>query len=75
MLMGYDPSEHIGSPLITTNPQVTFAYTKHLWSSGQTTYAYQQLKRFFHDFTQQGNNEDVTQNERRRLLARFVFFY
>lgn len=53
-LMGYDPSEHVGTPLSTIDPLVTFAYCKHLWTSGQKMYAYEQLTRFFNDFYQQG---------------------
>lgn len=35
MLLGMDPSQSPSDPLPTNHPQVTFAYTKHLWCSGQ----------------------------------------
>lgn len=69
MLLGYDPSLYRDRPLPITEPQVTFAYTKHLWMSGQRNYAYQQLSRFLYEYTQQ-MPESSTNEERQRLLAR-----
>lgn len=70
MLLGYDPSLHPDESLPCSQPQVTFAYTKHLWISDQKQHAYDQLSKFFNEYTQNTNNEDVTQDERKRLLAR-----
>lgn len=70
MLLGYDPSQHKENMLPVSQPQVTFAYTKLLWMSGDHQYAYQQLTRFLHQYTHQTNSEDVTSEERQRLLAR-----
>lgn len=69
MLLGYDPSLYPDRPLPTTQPQVTFAYSKHLWMSGQRNYAYQQLSRFLHEYTQQMPDTSASE-ERQRLLAR-----
>lgn len=70
MLMGYDPSLHRDSALMAIDPQINFAYCKHLWASGEKQLAYEQLTRFYIDFYQQEKNDDVTQIERRKLLAR-----
>ncbi|KAK7869671.1 hypothetical protein R5R35_010033 [Gryllus longicercus] len=76
MLMGADPSERPDQPLPTLHPQVTFAYTKHMWMSGQREEAYSQLHRFvqtsLHPQTLQlaGQEEEKQQELRRRLLAR-----
>lgn len=70
MLLGYDPSLNPEQPLPCNQPQVTFAYAKHLWMSGKKQEAYQQLSNFLRDYTQQVNSEDVTHDDRRRLLAR-----
>lgn len=70
MLLGYDPSLHPSDPLPIRQPQVTFAYTKHLWMSGQKMLAYELLSKFFTEYTQQCNNGDVPHEESQRLLAR-----
>lgn len=70
MLLGYDPSLYPDRSLPVTQPQVTFAYTKHLWMSGQRNYAYQQLSRFLHEYTQQMPDTSSSNEERQRLLAR-----
>lgn len=69
MLLGYDPSLYPDRSLPTAEPQVTFAYTKHLWMSGQRSYAYQQLTRFLYEYTEQ-MPDGSTSEERQRLLAR-----
>uniref|UniRef100_A0AAU7B991 Serine/threonine-protein kinase TOR n=1 Tax=Pyrrhocoris apterus TaxID=37000 RepID=A0AAU7B991_PYRAP len=46
MLLGMDPSENPDLPLPISNPQVTYAYTKHLWTSGEKMNAYNQLNVF-----------------------------
>ncbi|PSN34470.1 Serine/threonine-protein kinase mTOR [Blattella germanica] len=40
MLLGMDPSQNAEEPLPAHHPQVTFAYTKHMWMSGQREEAY-----------------------------------
>lgn len=70
MLLGYDPSVHPEDPLPISQPQVTFAYTKHLWMSGQKPLAYDLLSKFFHEYTQQCSTGDVPHDESQRLLAR-----
>lgn len=35
MLLGMDPAKNCDKPIPTTNPQVTFAYLKHMWKSNQ----------------------------------------
>lgn len=71
MLLGYDPSSYADDSLPTSQPEVTYAYTKHLWMSGQRSYAYQQLNRFLCEYTEQiPDNTTTTNEERQRLLAR-----
>lgn len=70
MLLGYDPSLHGSVPLPCSQPQVTFAYTKHLWMSDQKILAYDLLSKFFNEYTQQCNNGEVPPEESQRLLAR-----
>jgi FKBP12-rapamycin complex-associated protein len=40
MLLGMDPSQNPDLPLPAHHPQVTFAYTKHLWMSDRREEAY-----------------------------------
>lgn len=40
MLLGMDPSQNPDQPLPAHHPQVTFAYTKHLWMSDRREEAY-----------------------------------
>ncbi|XP_071445181.1 serine/threonine-protein kinase mTOR [Hetaerina americana] len=77
MLLGVDPSQAgEGVPLPTHHPQVTFAYTKHMWMAGKREEAYSQLHRFvqtsLHPQTIQfiDQADDKQQELRRRLLAR-----
>lgn len=70
MLMGADPSVLPEQPLPYDHPQVTFAYTKHLWMSNQRVLAFKQLHTFVQNFSLQSSNDDVSLDERRRLLAR-----
>ncbi|PNF25178.1 Serine/threonine-protein kinase mTOR, partial [Cryptotermes secundus] len=76
MLLGMDPSQNPDQPLPAHHPQVTFAYTKHLWMSDRREEAYSQLHRFvqssLHPQTLQlmGQDEDKQQELRCRLLAR-----
>lgn len=70
MLLGYDPTVLSEQPLPINQPQVTFAYSKHLWMSGKKQEAYRQLSNFLREYTQQTDSEDVTHDDRRRLLAR-----
>ncbi|XP_018572076.1 serine/threonine-protein kinase Tor [Anoplophora glabripennis] len=69
-LLGYDPEENPHLALPHTCPQVTFAYTKHLWAVDQKHRAYQQLEHFLNDYTQYTPDVDISQEDRQRLLAR-----
>lgn len=69
MLLGFNPEEK-KYQLTCDQPQVTFAYTKHLWMAGNKSIAYKKLEGFLKEYTDQGAHEDVTHEERRRLLAR-----
>lgn len=46
MLLGMDPAKNCDKPIPTTNPQVTFAYLKHMWKSSQKKEAYGKLQHF-----------------------------
>lgn len=70
MLLGYDPSVDHNLPIRCSQPQVTFAYTKHLWQDGNKVLAYNKLAQFLKEYTQEETSEDVTHEERKRLLAR-----
>uniref|UniRef100_A0A224XHF0 Serine/threonine-protein kinase TOR n=1 Tax=Panstrongylus lignarius TaxID=156445 RepID=A0A224XHF0_9HEMI len=76
MLMGIDPSGNPDQALPTTYPQVTFAYTKHLWTSGEKERAFSQLNTFVQVAQQQtvmqlsGPNDFEQQELKRRLMAR-----
>jgi len=39
-LLGIDPSLQPDQPLPSNHPQVTFAYTKHMWMAGQREEAF-----------------------------------
>lgn len=71
MLLGTDPSADSDAPLPTNQPQVTFAYCKHLWMNNEHERAYKQLDRFVNTFSMQNNctSEDI-RDENRRLLSR-----
>jgi len=47
MLLGMDPSENPDQPLPAHHPQVTFAYTKHLWMSDRREEAYKYVPDLF----------------------------
>lgn len=70
MLLDYDPSLHPGTPLPCSQPQVTFAYAKHLWMTDQKSLAFDLLSKFFNEYTQQCNSGEVPHDESQRLLAR-----
>ncbi|XP_046989267.1 serine/threonine-protein kinase mTOR isoform X1 [Schistocerca americana] len=76
MLLGVDPSQNSDQPLPTHHPQVTFAYTKHMWMSGKREEAYNHLKQFVQTWLnpqamQMISPEDQKQQQlHRRLLAR-----
>ena len=44
MLLGMDPAKNSDKPIPTTNPQVTFAYLKHMWKSSQKVTVFIQQK-------------------------------
>lgn len=71
MLLGVDPTENPDAQLPTNQPQVTFAYCKHLWMNNDHEKAYKQLDRFVNTFSIQSNcaSEDM-RDEIRRLLSR-----
>ncbi|KAG8279048.1 hypothetical protein J6590_008066 [Homalodisca vitripennis] len=77
MLLGVDPSLTPNDPLPTNHPQVTFAYTKHLWMAGQKEKAYGQLHEFVQTYLTQPvkqlpalSDDGKNLEMRRRLLAR-----
>lgn len=80
MLLGTDPTANPASSIPTHQPQVTFAYCKHLWMVGETEkgeksdgnqHAFEQLGRFVNTFSLQHSvlGEEI-KDENRRLLAR-----
>ncbi|XP_025831250.1 serine/threonine-protein kinase Tor [Agrilus planipennis] len=69
MLMGYDPSLQPDQPLPCQQPQVTFAFCKHLWMAGKKQEAHRQLSNFLRDYTQLTVSDDLD-DEKKRLLAR-----
>lgn len=81
MLLNTDPSLNPELSIPTHQPQVTFAYCKHLWTQGESDkgdksntgmqHAFDQLSRFVNTFSLQHNvaAEDI-KDENRRLLAR-----
>lgn len=71
MLLGCDPSLAPDQPLPCNQPQVTFAYTEHLWMAGEHERAYKQLDRFLTKFSVQNNcSSEEIKEENRRLLSR-----
>lgn len=71
MLLGTDPSNNPDQPLPVNQPQVTFAYTEHLWMAGEQERAYKQLDRFLNTFSLQNNcSSEEIKEENRRLLSR-----
>lgn len=71
MLLGCDPAQNPDQPLPTNQPQVTFAYTKHLWMAKENERAYKQLDRFLNTFSLQVScaSEEVRE-QNGRLLSR-----
>ncbi|XP_017768823.1 PREDICTED: target of rapamycin [Nicrophorus vespilloides] len=71
MLLGYDPSMHEEIQLPYNQPQVSFAYTKHMWMAGETVLAYKQLETFLKSYYPDNTKGDIVHHEdRQRLLAR-----
>lgn len=70
MLMGINPNLTPDQSLPYAHPQVTFAYTKHMWMAGQKVAAFNQLHNFVQNYTLQPCSDEVTFDERRRLIAR-----
>lgn len=71
MLLGCDPSLNPDQPLPCTQPQVTFAYTEHLWMAGEHELAYKHLDRFLNKFSAQNSfASQEMKEENRRLLSR-----
>lgn len=72
MLLQTDPAAAPPDQILPVHqPQVAFAYTKHMWMVGSEQVAFNQLKSFVHAFSQQNSrsSEDI-RDENRRLLAR-----
>ncbi|XP_055916701.1 serine/threonine-protein kinase Tor [Eupeodes corollae] len=71
MLLGSDPSKNPSDPLPFNQPQVTYAYAKHMAMSDNIQGAYEQLSRFVNTFSAQCSciPEDI-KKEDMRLLAR-----
>lgn len=71
MLLGSDPTTAPDQPLPSNQPQVTFAYTKHLWVAGEQERAYNQLDRFLNTFSLQSSCASEEMKEQNgRLLSR-----
>ena len=76
MLLGSDPSKTPDQPLPTTYPQVTFAYMKYMFRSGQKEEAFQNLQHFVQTTLHQQALQSISpQDEQKRqellkLLAR-----
>ncbi|KAH1016334.1 serine/threonine-protein kinase Tor isoform X2 [Dendroctonus ponderosae] len=69
MLLGYDPELAPDKPLPVSQPQVTFAYCKHLWQVGDKHRAFDQLQTFLNAYVQLEGIESSVE-DRQRLLAR-----
>lgn len=71
MLLQSDPATQPDKLLPVHQPQVSYAYAKHLYMTGDQQTAYNHLKSFVHAFSQQNlrSSEDI-RDENRRLLAR-----
>ncbi|XP_055588723.1 serine/threonine-protein kinase Tor [Uranotaenia lowii] len=70
MLLRYNPSEYPEHPLEYAEPDISFAYAKHLWTAGKRSEAYDQLNRLVGDMSIEGNFDASEKDENRRLLAR-----
>lgn len=73
MLLGVDPSKNPEQDLPFVQPQVTFAYTKHLWMDGKEQHAYEKLKKFVNTFASVASKTShhvLSQDNNCRLLAR-----
>lgn len=70
MLIGYDPEERPDVALPKNQPHVTLAYTKHLWVAQEKQKAYQKLSEFVAEYAQSEAIDDITVDEKKRLLAR-----
>uniref|UniRef100_A0A1B0GIX2 Serine/threonine-protein kinase TOR n=2 Tax=Lutzomyia longipalpis TaxID=7200 RepID=A0A1B0GIX2_LUTLO len=72
MLLHTDPLENPDAPLPINQPQVTFAYIKHMWTVHKKEKAYEQLKWFVNTYSVQNNcaNGEEVPEDNRRLLAR-----
>nr|AEA11029.1 target of rapamycin [Ochlerotatus triseriatus] len=70
MLLRYNPSEYPDHPLEFMQPDISFAYAKHLWAAGDQQKAYNQLNRLVADMGIEGNFDAEEKDENRRLLAR-----
>lgn len=71
MLLQTDPSTGVGQVLPVHQPQVAFAYAKHMWMTGEEVRAYEQLKSFVQAFSQHNSrSSENIRDENRRLLAR-----
>lgn len=75
MLLGCDPSQNPEQDLPSTQPHVTFAYTKHLFMDGKEQLAYDKLSRFVTTFSNviqrsSQSSASITQEGNNRLLAR-----
>jgi len=69
MLLGYDPEDKPEVQLPVSQPQVTYAYCKHLWQVDKKPRAFDQLNKFLNAYVQI-EDVDTTIEERHRLLAR-----
>nr|XP_022907797.1 target of rapamycin [Onthophagus taurus] len=71
MLLNYNPEDHPDIALPYNLPEVTFAYTKHLWMAEKKKEAYHRLDEFLTVYSKQYSfGENTNMDESKRLLAR-----
>uniref|UniRef100_A0A2H8U2W2 Serine/threonine-protein kinase TOR n=1 Tax=Melanaphis sacchari TaxID=742174 RepID=A0A2H8U2W2_9HEMI len=74
-LLGTDPSKNLTDPLPMTHPHVTFAYIKHMWTSGTKLEAFNHLNSLIQNVLPQlkrkgKDNEKLRSDPTKKLLAR-----
>lgn len=70
MLLGIDPSEHPNENLPINQPNVSYAYTKHMAKEGNINAAYDKLSRFVFNYSSQFKTSSDMDKEDKRILAR-----
>ncbi|XP_050539572.1 serine/threonine-protein kinase mTOR [Daktulosphaira vitifoliae] len=74
-LLGIDPSQNPNEPLPVEHPHVTFAYIKHMWTSGAKMDAYNHLNTLIQNVLPQlkrkgKESEKIRNDSTKKLLAR-----